>query len=283
MDKFGLVLEGGAMRGMFSAGVTDVLMENNFEFDGAIGVSAGATFGCNIKSKQPGRAIRYNKRFCKDKRYCSLKSLITTGDLYGADFCYNTLPNQLDIYDVKTYRENPMPFYVVASDCNTGKPVYKELKTCDANELTWMRASASMPLASKIVKVDGYELLDGGITDSIPLEYFEKIGYNKNIVVLTQPREYQKKDNKLMWLIKIMLKKYPMITEAMKNRAKVYNQEKAYVFEKEQHGDAFVICPEKDLGISRTEKNPDELQRVYDLGRKTMQKNLEKLKLFMQN
>lgn len=283
MDKFGLVLEGGAMRGMFSAGVTDVLMENNFEFDGAIGVSAGATFGCNIKSKQPGRAIRYNKRFCKDKRYCSLKSLITTGDLYGADFCYNILPNQLDIYDVKTYRENPMPFYVVASDCNTGKPVYKELKTCDANELTWMRASASMPLASKIVKVDGYELLDGGITDSIPLEYFEKIGYNKNIVVLTQPREYQKKDNKLMWLIKIMLKKYPMITEAMKNRAKVYNQEKAYVFEKEQHGDAFVICPEKDLGISRTEKNPDELQRVYDLGRKTMQKNLEKLKLFMQN
>ena len=283
MDKFGLVLEGGAMRGMFSAGVTDVLMENNFEFDGAIGVSAGATFGCNIKSKQPGRAIRYNKRFCKDKRYCSLKSLITTGDLYGADFCYNILPNQLDIYDVKTYRENPMPFYVVASDCNTGKPVYKELKTCDANELTWMRASASMPLASKIVKVDGYELLDGGITDSIPLEYFEKIGYNKNIVVLTQPREYQKKDNKLMWLIKIMLKKYPMITEAMKNRAKVYNQEKAYVFEKEQHGDAFVICPEKDLGISRTEKNPDELQRVYDLGRRTMQKNLEKLKLFMQN
>lgn len=283
MDKFGLVLEGGAMRGMFSAGVTDVLMENNFEFDGAIGVSAGATFGCNIKSKQPGRAIRYNKRFCKDKRYCSLKSLITTGDLYGADFCYNILPNQLDIYDVKTYRENPMPFYVVASDCNTGKPVYKELKTCDANELTWMRASASMPLASKIVKVEGYELLDGGITDSIPLEYFEKIGYNKNIVVLTQPREYQKKDNKLMWLIKIMLKKYPMITEAMKNRAKVYNQEKAYVFEKEQHGDAFVICPEKDLGISRTEKNPDELQRVYDLGRKTMQKNLEKLKLFMQN
>lgn len=283
MNKFGLVLEGGAMRGMFSAGVTDVLMENDFEFDGAIGVSAGATFGCNIKSKQPGRAIRYNKRFCKDKRYCSLKSLITTGDLYGADFCYNILPNQLDIYDVKTYRENPMPFYVVASDCNTGKPVYKELKTCDANELTWMRASASMPLASKIVKVDGYELLDGGITDSIPLEYFEKIGYNKNVVVLTQPREYQKKDNKLMWLIKIMLKKYPMITEAMKNRAKVYNQEKAYVFEKEQHGDVFVICPEKDLGISRTEKNPDELQRVYDLGRKTMQKNLEKLKLFMQN
>ena len=146
MEKIGLVLEGGAMRGMFSAGVTDVLMENKIEFDGAIGVSAGATFGCNFKSKQPGRAIRYNKRFCKDWRYSSFKSLIKTGDYYGADFCYNELPNKLDIYDVKTYRENPMPFYIVASDCNTGKPVYKELKKCDADELTWMRASASMPL-----------------------------------------------------------------------------------------------------------------------------------------
>ena len=110
MEKIGLVLEGGAMRGMFSAGVTDVLMENKIEFDGAIGVSAGATFGCNYKSKQPGRAIRYNKRFCKDWRYSSFKSLIKTGDYYGADFCYNELPNKLDIYDVKTYRENPMPF-----------------------------------------------------------------------------------------------------------------------------------------------------------------------------
>lgn len=281
MNKFGLVLEGGAMRGMFTAGVTDVLMENGINFDGAIGVSAGATFGCNVKSKQPGRAIRYNKKYCKDKRYCSIWSLIKTGDLYGADFCYNILPNQLDIYDVQTYRENPMPFYIVASDCNTGKPVYKELKTCDANDLTWMRASASMPLASKIVKVDGYELLDGGMTDSIPLEYFENLGFNKNLVILTQPREYKKKDNKLMWLMKIMLKKYPLIVEAMKNRAKVYNQEKEYVFKKEQQGDVFVICPETDLGVSRTENDPDELQRIYDLGRQTMQNNLENLKTFM--
>lgn len=281
MNKFGLVLEGGAMRGMFTAGVTDVLMENGINFDGAIGVSAGATFGCNVKSKQPGRAIRYNKKYCKDKRYCSIWSLIKTGDLYGAEFCYNILPNQLDIYDVQTYRENPMPFYIVASDCNTGKPVYKELKTCDANDLTWMRASASMPLASKIVKVDGYELLDGGMTDSIPLEYFENLGFNKNLVILTQPREYKKKDNKLMWLMKIMLKKYPLIVEAMKNRAKVYNQKKEYVFKKEQQGDVFVICPETDLGVSRTENNPDELQRIYDLGRQTMQNNLENLKTFM--
>lgn len=283
MEKIGLVLEGGAMRGMFSAGVIDVLMENKIEFDGAIGVSAGATFGCNFKSKQPGRAIRYNKRFCKDWRYSSFKSLIKTGDYYGADFCYNELPNKLDIYDVKTYRENPMPFYIVASDCNTGKPVYKELKKCDADELTWMRASASMPLASKVVQIDGYELLDGGITDSIPLKYFESLGYSKNLVVLTQPRDYLKKDNKLIWLIKIMLKKYPNIVHAMKNRAKVYNQEKEYVFEQEKLGKTFVICPEDDLKISRTEKNPDELQRVYDLGRKVMQERLEEFIKFSKN
>ena len=167
--KTGLVMEGGAMRGMFTAGVLDVLLENGIEFDGAIGVSAGATFGCNFKSKQIGRAIRYNKRFCKDWRYCSLRSLITTGDLYGAKFCYDTLPNQLDIFDTETYRANPLKFYCVASDCETGKPVYKELETCDAKDLTWMRASASMPLASKVVEVDGYKLLDGGMTDSIPL------------------------------------------------------------------------------------------------------------------
>ena len=275
MGKVGLVLEGGAMRGMFTAGVTDVLMENKIEFDGAIGVSAGATFGCNYKSRQIGRAIRYNKRFCKDWRYSSFKSLIKTGDYYGADFCYNELPNKLDYFDVKTYRENSMPFFIVASDCNTGKPVYKELNTCDANELTWMRASASMPLASRVVKVDGYELLDGGITDSIPLQYFESRGYSKNLVVLTQPRDYYKKQNKLIWLMKIMLKKYPNIVQAMKNRAKVYNQEKDYVFKQEKLGKAFVICPENDLQISRTEKNPEELQRVYDLGRKVMQEKME--------
>lgn len=136
MAKNGLVMEGGAMRGMFTAGVIDVFMECGVTFDGAIGVSAGATFGCNLKSKQAGRAIRYNKRFCRDWRYCSLKSLIKTGDLYGADFCYNQIPNVLDIFDIQTYRDNPMPFYIVASDCVTGQPVYKELKNCDANELT---------------------------------------------------------------------------------------------------------------------------------------------------
>lgn len=279
--KKGLILEGGAMRGMFTAGVLDVFLENGIEFDGAIGVSAGATFGCNFKSRQIGRAIRYNKRFSRDWRYCSIRSLIFTGDLYGADFCYNQIPNKLDIYDLKTYRENPMEFWCVASDCSTGKPVYKKLETCDEHDLVWMRASASMPLASRVVKVDGYTLLDGGMTDSIPLNYFESIGYNRNVVILTQPREFKKKPASLMSLMKIALKKYPAIVEAMKNRPDVYNRETSDVFEKVDRGEVLAICPNSPLGISRTERNPEELQRVYDEGRTIATQRLSEVKAFL--
>ncbi len=279
--KKGLILEGGAMRGMFTSGVLDVLMENGIEFDGAIGVSAGATFGCNIKSRQPGRAIRYNKRFSHDWRYCSLRSLLTTGDLYGADFCYNVLPHQLDIFDLDTYRRNPMEFWVVASDCVTGKPIYKRLDTCDDRDLTWMRASASMPLASRIVEIDGYHLLDGGITDSIPLAYFESIGYNRNIVVLTQPENYRKKPNRLIWLMRLTLRRYPMIISALRNRHIEYNRTTEAIRQRAAQGDVLVICPETPLNISRTSKNPDEMQRVYDEGRRVATAQINEIRSFL--
>lgn len=280
MKKIGLVLEGGAMRGMFTAGILDVMMENGIETDGVIGVSAGATFGCNYKSKQIGRTIRYNIRYCKNWRYCSIRSLIFTGDLYGADFCYNVLPNQLDVFDCESYRNNPMEFFVVASDAETGLPVYKKLETCNESDLTWMRASASMPLASRPVSIDGYTLLDGGMTDSIPLKYFESIGYEKNIVVLTQPRDYVKEKASLLGLMKLLLWKYPKLAAAMAKRHEVYNYEKLYVFEKEKQGEVLVLCPEKKLGIKRTENNPSELKRVYEEGRKVAEKHLSQIKKF---
>lgn len=280
--KKGLILEGGAMRGMFTAGVLDVLMENGIEFDGAIGVSAGATFGCNIKSRQIGRAIRYNKRFSHDWRYCSLRSLLSTGDLYGADFCYNILPHQLDIFDLDTYRQNPMEFWVVASDCVTGKPVYKRLYTCDDRDLAWMRASASMPLASRIVEVDGYHLLDGGITDSIPLDYFDSIGYDRNVVVLTQPRTYRKGPNRLMWLMRLILRRYPMIIKALRDRHLEYNSTTAAIHSRADKGEVLVICPETPLNISRTSKNPDEMQRVYNEGRRIAKAQIETIRRFIE-
>ena len=195
------------MRGMFTAGVTDVMMENGITFSGAIGVSAGAAFGCNYKSNQPGRAIRYNMRFSKDPRYCSFRSLLKTGDMFGADFCYREIPDKLDLYDYDEFERNPMEFYAVVTDVITGEPVYKKLNSCRGDEMKWLRASASMPLASKIVEVDGYKLLDGGIADSVPVKYFESIGYEKNVVILTQPEGYVKGENKLIPLMKLVMGK----------------------------------------------------------------------------
>ena len=216
--KHGLVMEGGAMRGLFTAGVIDVMMEEGIGFDGAIGVSAGAVFGSNYKSNQPGRVIRYNLRFCQDPRYSSFRSLAKTGDLFGADFCYREIPDHLDPFDREAYESSPMDFYVVATDVHTGKPVYHNCRKGDREDLDWFRASASMPLAARIVEVGGYQLLDGGISDSIPLKYLESVGYDRNVVILTQPMGYEKKKNKALPLMKAAYSQYPDLLKTMARR-----------------------------------------------------------------
>lgn len=279
--KTGLVLEGGAMRGLFTCGILDVFMEQGIEFNAAVGVSAGACFGCNIKSRQPGRALRYNLRFANDKRYCSVQSLFKTGDIYNADFCYRQLPDELDLFDYETLKNNPMEFYMAVTDIKTGKPVYPKLTDGNRKELQWMRASASMPLVSKPVKIDDGEYLDGGMSDSIPLQFMECVGYKRNVVILTQPRSYVKTPNKLMWLMRILLRKYPKLLDAMANRHNMYNDETRYVFEQEKLGNVLVLCPDEPLGISRTEKDTSELQRVYDMGRKLAFERLDEIKKFL--
>lgn len=269
------------MRGLFTCGVLDVFMEQGIEFAGAVGVSAGACFGCNIKSRQPGRALRYNLRFAHDKRYCSVQSLIKTGNMYNADFCYRAIPDELDLFDYEALKKNPMEFYMAVTDIKTGKPVYPKLTDGSRKELEWMRASASMPLVSRPVEIDGGEYLDGGMTDSVPLQFLESVGYKRNVVILTQPRDYVKTPNKLMWLMRIALRKYPKLLDAMANRHKMYNDETRYVFEQEKLGNVLVLCPEEPLGISRTEKNTAELQRVYDMGRKLALERLDEIKKFL--
>ena len=268
---------------MYTAGILDVLMENSINVDMIIGVSAGAVFGCNFKSKQPGRAIRYNKRFCADPRYSSFRSFIKTGDWFGADFCYKDVPFEYDIFDVETYKKNPVKFYAVATDVLTGKPVYHEIPDGNENDLTWMRASASMPLVSSIVEVDGYKLLDGGMSDSIPLKKSIELGYTKNIVVLTQVEGYQKKPNKMLPLIKMIYRKYPKIVETMANRHKMYNEELSYVVEQQKMGNTFVIRPRKIKKVGRTEHNPEVLQKMYDLGREDAVQILPDLKKFLES
>lgn len=280
--KRGLVMEGGAMRGLFTAGVTDVMMEAGIVFDGAIGVSAGAVFGGNYKAGQAGRVLRYNLRFCKDPRYSSLRSLIKTGDLFGADFCYREIPDHLDPFDQAAYAANPMDFFVVATDVHTGRAVYHNCLDGGREDLEWFRASASMPLASRIVSVGGYDLLDGGIADSIPLAYLEGQGYDRNVVVLTQPMGYVKTKNKAMPLLRRVYKNYPQLLETLARRQDVYNETTAAIREKERRGEVFVIRPEAPLDIHRVEHDRRRIQAVYDLGRAVMEKRLEAMKAFLQ-
>lgn len=279
--KKGLIMEGGAMRGMFTCGVIDVMMEHEMEFDGAVGVSAGAAFGCNYKSKQIGRPIRYNKKYCKDKRFGSFQSWLKTGDVFDKQFCYYDIPDQLDVFDSKTFQENPMEFHVVCTDVLTGKPVYYQCKDGKNIDVEWMRASASLPMISKIVEIGERKLLDGGIADSIPLQYFEGLGYDRNVVILTRPLDYIKEKNQLLPLARVMLRKYPNMIRAMAERHVHYNETTKYIREKELAGDIFVIRPKESLNISSMTTDPEELERVYQLGRKEAEEKLEQLKHFL--
>ena len=280
--KKGLVLEGGAMRGLFTSGIIDVMMEAGIEPDGLIGVSAGAAFGCNYKSRQPGRAIRYNKRYARDKRYCSWLSWLKTGDLYNAEFGYHIIPKLYDVFDDKVFEQNPMAFYVVCTDVETGLPLYKKLEECTPLTYDWIRASASMPLASKVVELEGRKVLDGGVADSIPLKYFESIGYDRNVVILTQPEGYVKEHNRLMPLMRIALRKYPRMIEALDQRHIMYNRQLDDVRQAEREGRCIVIRPDGKLPIGHISHVPEEMQRVYDLGRDAGLRNIDRLKEFYQ-
>lgn len=279
--KKGLILEGGAMRGMFTAGVTDVMMERGITFDGAVGVSAGAAFGTNYKSHQIGRTIRYNKRFCNDPRYCGLRSLLTTGNLYNTDFAYRELPLHLDVFDFAAYRSNPMEFYVVCTDVETGEPVYHRYDGTEESGFDWIRASASMPLVSRIVDIDGKKLLDGGIADAIPLRFFQNLGYTRNMVILTQAADYRKKKTGALPLIRLMYRRYPQLVQAMARRHDMYNSTLEYIHRQEAAGNILVIRPEAPLPVSRVEKNPQKLQEAYDIGRRTAAGQLERILRFL--
>ena len=280
--KRGLVLEGGAMRGLWTAGITDVMMEHGIEPDGLIGVSAGAAFGCNYKSRQIGRAIRYNTRFAKDPRYSGVRSLLRSGDYFNAEFGYHIVPKQYDIFDDDAFNQNPMDFIVVCTDVETGKPVYKPLTKVTSDTYDWIRASASMPLMSRVIELEGRKLLDGGVGDSIPLEYFESMGYDRNLVILTQPMGYQKKHLKLMPLIRMTLRKYPNMIKAMNERHIMYNKELAYVEQAEKEGRCLVIRPDAKIPIGHISHNPDEMRNVYEMGRSVGEIYIESIKDFYQ-
>ena len=279
--KKGLVLEGGGHRGIFTAGVLDVFLENNISFDGVIGVSAGAVHGASFLSKQKGRSLRYALKYCNDKRYMGLGSLLKTGDYFNVDFCYYQLPQVLDPFDNEAFENQKTAYYTVSTDVNTGEAVYHQCKTLRDDYIKWIVASASMPLVAKIVEVEGQKLLDGGVADSIPEAAFRKMGYTKNVVILTQPKGYEKSKNSMLPLIKRIYKKYPKFVEAVENRHVVYNQELRDLENLEKSGDVFVLRPKTELIASRTERNPEKMQETYNQGREIALAELEKIKAFL--
>ena len=279
--KTGLVMEGGGLRSLFTCGVIDVFMEEGITFDGAIGVSAGAGFGINLKSRQHGRALKYNLEYAGDKRYMSYSNWIKKGDLFPVDFVYNEVPLKYYPFDFDAFKENPMDFYIVATDINKGKALYHKYTGWEDHGFEWIRASCSMPLAAGIVTIGTRQLLDGGITDSIPLRFFEHAGYGKNVVILTQPKDYVKKKMSAMPLISLRYRKYPELIKACARRHLMYNKETAYICEKEKRGEVFVIRPNEILPAGRTEKDPAKLQATYDEGRAAVLSRLEELKSFL--
>lgn len=278
----GLVLEGGGMRGMFTAGVLDVLMEHGIDFTHAVGVSAGAAFGANLKSRQIGRTIRYNKRFCADPRYASLRNLLREGNLYSVDFAWRKVPIELDPWDIEALRENPQRFTAVCTDIETGEAIYRDIETGDEDDLEYLRASTAVPVLTRPVELDGRKLLDGGIADSIPVDWMLNQGYHKNVVVLTQPAAYRKEPNGLMPLLRVALRRYARLTELLANRHERYNACVEHINELERAGRIFVIRPSESVKAPVSVKDPEVLERIYQVGRRDAEARLDALREYLE-
>ncbi|MBQ3642349.1 patatin family protein [bacterium] len=276
--KTALILEGGAMRGLYSAGILDVFMENHIKIDVIYGVSAGALFGLNYKSRQIGRAIRYNLKYAKEKNYMGLYSLITTGDIMNRDFCFNKLVYELDKLDFETYKKTPVDFYAVVTNLKTGKPEY--IKIDDAKkDMEYFRASGSMPFVSKPVEINGNFYLDGAIADAVPFAKALEADYEKILVVLTRTSGYRKKKSFLPY--KLVYGKFPNLVKTANNSHKKYNETMDLIEQYEAENKIVVLRPSKLIKMRRIEKNKNKLQKIYDLGVSDGVKKLDKIKEYL--
>ena len=276
-SKTALVLEGGAMRGMYTAGVLDVFMDNNIKFDAVIGVSAGALFGVNLLSGQRGRVIRYNKIFNSNKNYLGIRPLLKTGNIVSTEYAYDLVPRKLDPFDDEAFMKSGIPFYAVVTNIRTGEPEYIQIKSV-FKQMDVLRASGSMPVVSKPVRLGHGLYLDGAVTDSIPYEKMLEMGYDKVVVVLTKPADYVKKPMP-GYMTSLYKKNYPKFEEKFRNRHIMYNGQIERLKELEKEGTAYVVRPSEHIQISKIEKNPDKLESLYQLGIKdsaNFVKNYEK-------
>ncbi|HIV79473.1 MAG TPA: patatin family protein [Candidatus Avanaerovorax faecigallinarum] len=277
----GLVIEGGGMRGIFAAGVLEYLLDNDIKVDYVIGVSAGACHGCSYVSGQKGRAFAVCTDYMDDPRYGSVQSLLKTGDYFGRKFMYHTIPEELNPVDNESFKKSGIRFEVGVFNCITGESEYPEIKDM-FEDVDWIAASASLPLFAKMVDIGGYQYMDGGLSDSIPVKHAQEIGCDKVIVILTRERGYRKAASKSIPLIKAKYKDYPKLIEALKRRHTVYNETLEYIDEEEKKGNVFVIAPVKDLGVGRLEKDRNKLKNAYLEGYYVTESYGDKLKEFLE-
>ncbi len=281
-ENVGLILEGGGMRGIYTAGILDFFMEKEMNFKEVIGVSAGALHATSYLSNQKGRSKRISLDYLKDKNYCSVYSLIKTGDIFGVDFSYHKIPDFLNPFDYEAFKNSEMKMYATLTDIEKGEPVYVEIKDMK-EQIDYVRASASLPLVSRTVEIDGHKYLDGGMSDSIPLKKSEENGFKKNVVILTQPKGYQKEPNKTIFLVERKYKKFPKLAECMANRHIMYNNELDYIEKQEEKGNTFVFRPRNDLNVGRIEKNVEKLENAYSEGYNQAKELYNDLLVFLKN
>ena len=281
MYQAGLVLEGGGMKGIYTAGVLDFFLDKGIEFSSCYGVSAGACHLCSFLSKQRGRAYDISVDYLDDPNYCSVSSLLRTGDLFGVKMCYDDIPNRLNPYDYKAFDSYRGRAFAVVTNIVTGQPEYLRLRDMH-KDIAAVRASASLPLVSRKVEIGGKLYLDGGLSDSVPILRSILDGNRKNVVVLTKEVGYRREPSKHLELIRIRYAKYAKIYELMKNRHVAYNGMLDYLAAQEENGQAFVIRPQKKSGVGRVEKDKEKLRLLYEEGYREAGENYGRLMAYLE-
>ena len=279
MMSVGLVLEGGGMRGLYTAGVLDTFLENGIKVDGVVSVSAGALFGVNLLSEQKGRALRYNQKYASYPNYMGLRSWLKTGNVVNKEFAYYKVPMELDVFDEEAFEKSGVSFYVTVTNLATGKPEYHKIDNV-FEQMELLRASSALPLASKIVEWQGNKYLDGGLSDSIPVDFARSLGFDKLIVVLTRPLDYRKKPSSGR-MYKLFYNKYPNFVKVASKRYQHYNDTVEHIIDLEEKGELFAIRPSQNLEIGRLETNPDKYQEIYQIGVDDTEEVLKQLKDYL--
>lgn len=264
-EKTALVLEGGGLRGVFTCGVLDCFMERGIRFPFTVGVSAGACNGLSYMSGQKGRARASNIDLMDKHHYIGLKYLLTQGCIMDFKLLFEDFPQRIIPYDYDAYFSNPDRFVMVTTNCITGQAEYFEEKSSPDRVMDIVRASSSLPFVCRISYVDGVPMLDGGIADSIPVEYASRQGYEKIIVVLTRNRGYRKKEGRNP-LMKLFYRKYPALQKAIAGRNAEYNRTMELIERMEDEGRMTVLRPLKPVEVGRMEKDTDKLRALYDEG-----------------